>query len=296
MHMGSKQTAILLMCGSACVIPVVDTIAKALTEVASPFFLVAVRYAIGAALAAVVFRSPRRALRSLASAPVLHFGRSGLLVAAMVSFYWAISSLSVATALGGYFTGPVIAAVLSIVLLGERARASTLLAVVLGFLGALFILRPDNSITYGSVFALLSGILSGFYLVLTRAASLSVRAEDNVLIQSIVGAALIAPIAAVNVPAVDLTILCLMVLMGVLSFAAHGLFLAAFRILDVGTLAPLAYLEIAIAALLGWAIFGDLPTILAWVGIVCVVTAGLLIAVTPAPSELTTGKMNVQSR
>ncbi|MDA8586904.1 DMT family transporter [Rhodobacteraceae bacterium] len=281
MKFASRRAAIALMCASASIIPLVDTLAKVLTDVASPFFLVAARYAIGAALAAIIFAAPRRAFRSFKAAPKLHSSRSALLVAAMVSFYWAISDLPVATALGGYFTGPVIAAVLSVLFLGEKLRITTIVAVLLGFAGAMLILRPEDDIALGSILALLSGVLSGFYLVLTRAAALSVRADDNVLIQSVIGALLIAPIAALNLPTVDLQTVGLLLLMGGLSFVAHGLFLAAFRTLDVGTLAPLAYLEIAIAALLGWMLFDDPPSIITWSGIVCVVIAGMLITFAP---------------
>nr|WP_050761376.1 DMT family transporter [Jannaschia sp. CCS1] len=273
------------MCASACVIPVVDTIAKSLTDVVSPFFLVAARYGIGAALAAMLFKSPKRAYLSFSKAPGLHVLRSAMLVAAMVCFYWALTDLPVATALGGYFTGPIIATLVSIALLGEKARLATLAAVTLGFAGALLILRPEGGATSGSVLAMTSGLLSGFYLVLTRTASLAVRAEDNVLIQSVIGVLLVAPIAVLNLPSPDLSMIGWIVLMGCLSFVAHGLFLAAFRTLDVGTLAPLAYLEIAVAALLGWTLFGDVPSGLAWCGILCVVTAGVIISTAGGPSK-----------
>lgn len=264
---------------SATIIPIVDTIAKTLSSSASPAFLVSARYAIGAALALAVFRSPRRAAHAFRQAPALHVGRAALLVAAMATFYGAISELPVATALGGFFTGPIIAALLSLVVLGERTTRTQIAAIVLGFCGAMLILQPhSDAANPAGLLALSSGALSGVYLVLTRSASVRVGGRDNVLIQSVIGAALIVPVAAFDLPALRWTPAALVLLMGVLSFVAHGLFLAAFQTLDVSTIAPLAYIEIVWAAAFGWMLFGELPTPLAIAGIVSIVASGLLIA------------------
>ena len=276
----SGMVAVLCMGLSASIIAFVDTIAKSLTAEASPLFLVAARYAIGALLGVVIFRSPRRAWSAFHHARVLHLSRAMLLVGAMVCFYSAISVLPVATALGGYFTGPIVAAVLSVMFLGERTSTAKVAAIGIGFAGTLFILQPGtgSGASAGTLLALVSGILSGVYLVVTRTASINVQAEDNVVIQSFVGAAVVLPLAMTDLPALGLPEIGLVAAMGVLSFLAHGLFLVALRTLEVGTVAPLAYLEIAWAAVLGWALFGGLPGRLTWIGIGCVVTSGLLIA------------------
>jgi drug/metabolite transporter (DMT)-like permease len=69
----------------------------------------------------------------------------------------------------------------------------------------------------------------------------------------------------------------LLVSVGVLGTLAHLLMTWSLRFAPAATLAPVQYLEIPFATLIGWLIFRDLPNGLALAGIIVTVGAGLYI-------------------
>ena len=69
----------------------------------------------------------------------------------------------------------------------------------------------------------------------------------------------------------------LLIAIGVLGTVAHLLMTWSLRYAPSATLAPMQYLEIPVATLIGWVIFSDLPDGLAAVGIVITIAAGLYV-------------------
>lgn len=65
--------------------------------------------------------------------------------------------------------------------------------------------------------------------------------------------------------------------MGALGTGAHLMMTWALRFAPSATLAPMQYLEIPVAALLGWLIFRDFPNGIALAGIAVTVAAGLYV-------------------
>ena len=177
---------------------------------------------------------------------------------------------------------------LSTVVLGERVGWRRWLAVAVGFVGALFIIRPSWAV-FGTVALLPLGaaFLFAGYLLLTR----RLRVEGSLLAaQFITGVAGTVALAfsllaagAVN-PAEMRAVLpngiqwLQMLGVGAVSFLAHGLVVLAFRHAPAATLAPLNYLEIVSATLLAYLVFGDFPAPPVWLGIAIIVGSGLYVA------------------
>ena len=70
----------------------------------------------------------------------------------------------------------------------------------------------------------------------------------------------------------------LLALIGLISFAAHGLVVAAFQRGSASLLAPLQYVEIVGATLFGYLVFSDFPDGPTWAGIALIIGSGLYIA------------------
>jgi drug/metabolite transporter (DMT)-like permease len=70
----------------------------------------------------------------------------------------------------------------------------------------------------------------------------------------------------------------LMLALGALATAAHLLFTSAYREAPASTLAPVNYMHIAFATLLGWLVFQQLPDALGFTGMALIAAAGLLAA------------------
>lgn len=73
----------------------------------------------------------------------LHLVRGALSVIMMVTFTFALKELSLARAYALFFIAPLLIAVLSSLMLGERVQRSQWLAIVVGFAGVLIVLKPD---------------------------------------------------------------------------------------------------------------------------------------------------------
>jgi drug/metabolite transporter (DMT)-like permease len=69
----------------------------------------------------------------------------------------------------------------------------------------------------------------------------------------------------------------LLFLMGTVGTIAHLLMTWSLRFAPSATLAPMQYLEIPFATIIGWMIFRDLPNGLAALGIMVTVGAGLYV-------------------
>jgi len=258
----------------------VDGIAKALTASHSPFFIAWLRYA-AAALIVVPLTLPWHSdFRSVRGDFASNALRTLLAVAAMTCFFFAIAEIAFATAFGGFFLGPVIAAVLAAWLLGERVTAWRLGAALAGLTGALLIVRPGVDFQFGSVLAVLSGAFSAGYLVATRVAASTTAPVDALRFQCVFGALLLTPLAVLNWSWPTPEAMLLIAAMGALSAGCHFMLIAAFRHGEAAVLAPLVYLELVTAMVLGRVVFGELPDLMACTGIGLIVLAGLAILVT----------------
>lgn len=266
---------IALMAAASLLLPLVDGMAKVLMADHAPILVAWARYAAAALAIAPLILIRGRGLVPARTGLAVNLLRTVLLVASMVCFFLALPSVPLATALGGYFIAPVAAAVLAACLLGERLTARRLAAVALGLAGALFILRPGAESGHGAALALLSGLLFAGYLVATRATAVTMPAIEALVVQSLLGAVLLTPLALLNWSWPDARGLVLMAAMGVLSLFCHLMAIAAFRRAETAVLSPLVYLELVTAVLFGWWFLSERPDAGAVAGIALIVLAGL---------------------
>lgn len=270
---------IALMSAAMLTIPVVDGLAKHLSAAHSPLMIGWARYAIACAITlpiAAALHGPRL-LRM--ERPVSHLLRTLCLVAAMTLYFLAIARVPLATAAGAYFIGPVVAAGLSVFLLGERMTRRKSLSLALGLLGAIVILRPGTSTESGTepgvLLALGAGVFFAFYLIATRRAAQADDPVKTLTFQCTVGAVLLTPQAVLYWSAPAWSELVLFAGLGLFSILSHLLSIVAFRFADASTLAPLVYVELIGVALVGYLAFGEIPGIPILVGASFIAAAGL---------------------
>jgi drug/metabolite transporter (DMT)-like permease len=266
-----------LMALASLIVPITDAIAKFLTSSLSPFYIAFARYVIAGLIVLAVTS------QSLNIRDVVRFDfkinalRTGLGVATLTCFFFAIGEVSLATAFGGFFLGPCVAAVLATPVLGERFIPMRLLAAAAGLIGAYIIVRPDVNITIGSLLAMLSGLLFAGYLLATRLAASATHPIDALRFQCIFGALLLSPFAILKWAWPTGQELMLLASMGLISALYHFMIITAFRHAEAAVLSPLVYLELVTATLLGFFFFMDSPPVVTLVGICFVMGSGLLI-------------------
>ena len=106
--------------------------------------------------------------------PKLQLIRGLILLTANVSFFYSISIISLAKALTLAFIAPLIVTAFSPIFLGEKVGFRRWSAVIIGFIGSMVVIRPGFvEINLASLAALGTGVMYGFYLIITRKLSSS---------------------------------------------------------------------------------------------------------------------------
>jgi drug/metabolite transporter (DMT)-like permease len=271
-------TGIVLMVVAMLMIPIVDGQAKYLSADYSPLFISWARYLV-ACVIVLPFAAARYGTRKMFPAEQLaaHSLRTLFLVVSMTLYFVAVAHIPLATATSAYFIGPIVAVVLAVAILKETLTGRKLLSLALGFVGALVILKPGGTFEPSLLLAFGSGLFFALYMIATRRASKESDPVKTLAFQCAVGALLLAPQAIVTweVPAAGDLIF--FIGMGAFSAVAHGLSIAAFRLTDASTLAPLVYIELIGAALIGYLAFNEIPGVPTIIGAALIVAAGLIL-------------------
>ncbi len=264
-----------LFSSAMLLIPGLDAIAKYLAQDMSPLYVSWARY-LAAAIMIIPFSFrkfgtgifPKRNLKS-------HFMRTFFIIVAMLFFFISLSTTPLATASAVTMIAPIVATMAAVYLLGERFTWPKLAALVMGFIGAMIIINPTVEIQIGTIFAALTGIFYGMYIVTTRMTAKQSDPLKTLTFQCVVGALMLTPLALYAWDTPTQTEFLLILAMGVVSLTAHGLTLLAFQYAQTSTLSPLVYLEVVSAVFLGYVIFADIPTLGFWIGAAFIIIGGL---------------------
>ena len=212
--------------------------------------------------------------------PLVQLARSALMLVSNGIFVYAIHKVPLATASAIGFTSPLIVTALSVPLLGEQVGWRRWSAVLVGFCGALLIIRPGTGLHDPAVLLLLAS--SGAY-ALYQIATRFVMAHDSPA-TGIIFAALLGSLATTMVlPFVfvmpkSLFDLAMLLSLGCLGGVGHLLVIKAFQAAPAAVIAPLGYIELIGTTILGYLIFGNFPDALTWVGALIIIASGLYIA------------------
>ncbi len=265
------------MAAAMLLVPTVDGIAKALSASHSPLLISWARYAFSCAfvLPWALLRRGRNVLPR-EELPA-HAMRTFFAAAAMCCFFVAISFAPLADVTSAYFVGPIIAALLSVLLLGEALTPRKLAALALGFVGAIVVVDPAGGLNAGLLLGVAAGALFAFYMIATRKASRASDAVSTLAFQCLFGTALLAPLAIWQWSALTADELGLFFLMGAISAACHFMTISAFRHAEASLLAPLSYLELLGAVAVGYLAFNDLPGLSVGAGAALIVAGGLIL-------------------
>ena len=206
----------------------------------------------------------------------------GICFALMHVFYFAaIINMDFATASTLTFSSPFFIALLSIFFLGDKVGIYRWLAIIIGFIGVVMIMRPDTDLfSIYSIFPILVALLFSIAMIILRFIPDSYstsKIQFYSLLFSIIGAILLFLISDDHVPVENYNHLLLMVLTGVLGGIAAILFIFAYRLVSPSKLATFEYVGIPSSFLLGWIFFNELPISQLFPGVIAIVFAGMII-------------------
>jgi len=210
--------------------------------------------------------------------PKLQLIRGLLLFCANILFFYSISVISLAKALTLAFVAPLIVTILSPIFLAEKVGIRRWAAVIVGFIGSLIVLRPGFvEINLASIAALGTGVLYGFYLIVTKKLHKSDHPLLTLLLTGVVGAI----IGSMIVPSVWVqpTILewYMMFAIGFFASIGHLFLILSLKYADASKLAPFGYFEIITNILIGYYFFSHFPDSWTFIGLLIIISSGIYI-------------------
>ena len=251
-----------------------DTAGTLLTRTGvSPLFIAWSRFAVAAVVFAPFFGVSLREARQFTEWRLIF--RAALIVGGISCILTALRTEPIANVFGAFFVSPVVAFVLSLVLLKERTGWLRAVLVLVSFAGVLIVVRPGFGMTLGLGFALVAGLLHGGYLVATKWMAGDYRPRFLLLSQLTIGAILLAPFGIGGVPEMSAPVAALIMFSALGSATGNLLIVLASRIADGSLIAPLIYSQLIHAAVLGWLVFGEWPDLQSFLGLLIVLLAGL---------------------
>jgi len=251
----------LLSCG--------DAVVKSMAGQWAPTGIASLRYTLG--------------MIGLGGLLLFKQGRAGLVVpmvrmqvlrgtavaVATVGFFAAISVMPLVAATAITFTSPMLTALLAAVVLGEPARRETWLASLLAFAGVLILLRP-NFLAVG--WAALLPLCAALGMSVMMIANQRVAGRASALAMQFFIAVFALPVLLIAAlgfhlsgtalfqldwPSWSVVFRCALV--ALFASSAHLLIYLGTSRAGAATIAPMTYVQLLVATLLGWALFGDHP-------------------------------------
>jgi drug/metabolite transporter (DMT)-like permease len=222
------------------------------------------------------------------SRPFGQLGRGALSVGGMYTNFSALARLPMADATAISFASPLITVALAAVILKEHVRFYRWTAVFVGFGGVIVMLIPHMDLNHyaaaagataaiGSLFALVSAFCNAGTVIQTRRLTQSETTSSIVFYFSLVTALA----GAVTLPFAwhtpNLSQLGMLVAMGFFGGIGHIFLTESYRYAAASVVAPFDYSAMLWALLLGYWVFGELPSGLVYVGAIIVAGAGLFV-------------------
>lgn len=278
---GSGATAgVLLMVAVACFGAADAVLVRMLSPQVHPFVIGFTRALFGLALVVPWVLARPGILRS--EYRFRHVLRAALKLASLIAFFAAFATAPLADVAAIAFTAPIFVTVGAWLFLSERPRVLRVIAVLAGFAGVLFVLRPGaaaegDGIPPGLLFALLGAFLTAVIQLLLKPMSGRDSTETLVawnLIVTVPIAALPALMYWTTPTAAEWGLLALQ---GVLGAVAMGCVTRAMALAEASLIVPVEFLRLPMVALLGFWLFGETVALSTWTGAALIFVATLLI-------------------
>jgi drug/metabolite transporter (DMT)-like permease len=277
-HERAVLGGILAVLAAGFILGAMDALAKWLMQTLPTQQVVWARYFFHTLIVGIVFTFQSGPGFIRTRAPLLQLVRATCLMGVTLCLYFSIRSISLADATAILFFAPVLVTLLSGLFLHERVGIPEWLAVVLGFVGVLFIVRPGfRELQPALLLAMMGAVALSFYFVLTRALRGKDSEQTTLFHTTAVGAVvltLLLPLWWVAPTPVQWGYLGLI---GVMGASGHFLLVKAFHLAPAPVLSPFLNGQLVAAVIYSMLFFNDRLGVEFFFGASLIVGAGLLV-------------------
>ncbi len=270
-----RQGALYLLLGEA-LLAVMGGIIKYLSDSLSTEQLVFFRNVAGfAILLPLIANSGFRILKT--QVWHWHLMRGLVGVTAMYCYFWALGHMPLTEAFLVKLSSPFFMPLIGLLWLGERAGKFSLLAVLIGFSGVAFILRPDgDAFSTVALIALMGAMLAALAKVTIRRMSATESSQTIVFYFAVIATLVSAPGAALTWQTPEPGHWVWILVLGTVATVGQLALTRAYKVAPTGKVGVYAYSAVLYGALMGWLIWEEIPTWSTWVGAALIIAAGLI--------------------
>ncbi len=271
---------IALLVASNGLTAVVDAVAKLMTGGLHPILIVW-GYFLGIAILlagyALVKRIPLARLAATRNRS-LQMVRSALLVGTISFLFLGLAYMPLADAFAITFMAPLFITVLASPILGERVGVHRVGAVIVGLIGVIVIMQPGTGVFHwAAMLILVSALCFALFQITTRRLVGAAPTMVTLYYTGIGGLLWTSLMVGFFWSPIGLREMAVFIALGSLGIAAHVCVIKAFDAAQVSLLAPFNYAKLLWGIVLGYALFGDVPTLTVLAGSAIIVASGLYI-------------------
>lgn len=263
-----------------------DTTTKYLAATYNVPLVIAIRY-ITHCLLMIVLLAPRHGKKLIQTQRTgLVLLRGASLAVASLFMGLALQRMPVAETTAIVFLGPMIVVLLAVPILGERLGKVSWIAAIVGFIGVLLIARPGSGLDLtGTLFAFCVVGALVIYQLLSRVLVTTEETIPLLFFTALIGAVVYGCYLpwSWHGPVPSTWDIVLFLSMGVCGGLGHFLYTAAYRHTSASVLAPMNYLQLLWAGLLGWMVFQHVPDTYSIIGMCIITASGAIIALRSRP-------------
>ena len=211
----------------------------------------------------------------------LNLIRGWCFLAMNIFIFISVINLEFATAMTLTFSSPFFIVIFSIIFLKDKIGIYRWLAIVVGFLGVVMIMKPTSDIfNFYSIFPILTAVAWAMQVIVLKFipdGHSTAKIQLYTLIFNVLGAIILFLITTGHMEIKNTQDFLLMTLTGILGGTAAILFIYAYRLISASKMASFEYFGIPSSFILGWFFFNEAPWNQLFPGVIVIVFAGMII-------------------
>lgn len=207
-----------------------------------------------------------------------HMARAFFGVTSFVCVVYALTKLLLADAMVLSFTSPLWSIIVSVIVLGEIAGPRRIAATLAGFVGVVLIVKPQAGIEPAALIALGGALLTCFAMITMKRLSTTEPPTRIVFYFFLLGTLMLLPPAILTWQTPTVTQFAWLLGAGFFGALGQDWLARAYDAAEVTIIAPFDFLRLPVAAVLGFALFDELPDLFSMLGMTIIIAASLYIA------------------
>ena len=278
LKMPGNIRGILWLSIGAFLFSVTDVIVKQLGRKFDPTELALFRYGIGMMILTPVFL--KMGIEELKTKRIgMHIVRMSLAMAAQLGIFITVINMPLADATAIYFSKPLFTTVVAVIFISEVVSGRRWVATTVGFIGVIIMIQPGaDTMNPIALIAVASALAFATANVLIRVLART-EPPNRILFYYHIGGIIVFTGPAIYFWTMPVGIeWVLLISIAVLTTLGMTCFVRAFSAGEANAVGPIEYVRLIYAALFGYLLFGEIPSIWTGVGAILIVASAIYIA------------------